>query len=512
MSHFTTIAVRDGNRTAVTFPSIDRTISFGELNLAANRAANAFRALGLERGDCIAISVTNRPEWIELVLGAQRAGLYYVLVSTKLSAEDLAYVIGDSEANVVIISSGCFALEEAGALDRISARLFGIDVPQLEDWNGFASTHGTGLPVDPSRGKEMLYSSGSTGRPKGVRKPLPTIAFDAAEPADLTAAAAFGLNAASVFYSASPLYHAAPHRYVLSALHAGASVVLPARFGPAEALDHIARYRITHGLWVPTMFHRMLQLPDEVRASADLGSQQVAVHGAAPCPEHVKRRMIDWWGPILDEYYAGSEGVGFTHITSAEWLEHPGSVGRLPPGRIHILDEEDREVANRTVGQIFFAGDNSFEYWRDPAKTAANISPQGWRTFGDIGFLDEDGYLYITGRRDSTIISGGVNIYPQEIESVLLEHPQVRDTVVIGVPDDDLGQEVRAIVQLVEGATPSDELTRELLHYVRRRLGPIKTPKRIVFDDNLPRHETGKFYKKQIVERYGEPGEGAAAA
>lgn len=502
MTHIAQVVQKQPDAIAAIFPDSGITLSFGTLDRAANQAAHAYRAIGLKRGDCVGIAITNRAEWLSCVLGAQRAGLYYVLLSTKLSAADLAYIVENSEAAALVISAGCFALETPGALDALPTRVFGIDLPEVEDWTAFTAQMPDTLVADPSWGRVMLYSSGTTGRPKGVRKPLPDDAWDTPEPANSWIEHAYKLRPGAVLISPSLLYHAAPHRYVLAALHAGASVVIPERFDAAQALHLIEQYRCTHGLWVPTMFHRMLQLPEQERLAANLGSMQYAIHGAAPCPVHVKQRMIDWWGPIIDEYYSGSEGVGFTHITSAEWLAHPGSVGRLAPGSVHILDAQGQPLGPDMIGEIYFAGDNAFEYWRDPQKTADSVSRQGWRTFGDIGYLDQDGYLYITDRKNFTIISGGVNLYPKEIEGAILELPMVRDVAVFGVPHPDFGETACAVVEVEAGVSADDALAATILAHVRQSLGPVKTPKSLFFESALPRHDTGKLYKAELVAKY----------
>ena len=505
MSHLSKVARARPDAVAAIFPGSGQALSFADLDAAANRAAHAMRAIGLRRGDCIALSITNRPEWLAAVLGAQRIGLYYVLLSTKMSADDLAYVVADSQAQALVISDGCFALTAETSLRGLSAPVFGLDLALdgVADWASLTAGQPATLPDQPSCGAVMLYSSGTTGRPKGVRKPLPDRAFDAADPATVGVARGYGLGEGSVLYSPSPLYHAAPHRYVTAALHSGATVVLPERFDAGEALVDLQAHQCTHGLWVPTMFHRMLRLPASVRQAADLSSQRYAIHGAAPCPQHVKRAMIDWWGPILDEYYSGSEGVGFVRISSQEWLAHPGSVGRA--ANAHVLGPDGGVLPAGAVGDIYFSGDNGFEYWRDPAKTAGAQSPQGWRTYGDIGYLDVDGYLYLTDRRHFTIISGGVNIYPQEIEAVLLEHPSVRDAAVIGAPSEDLGQAAMAVVELVSGVAADASTAEALLGFVRARLGPVKTPKRLVFEAELPRHDTGKLFKQDLLRKFAPP-------
>lgn len=509
MTHIRRHAADRPEAPAAVFPDRAQVLSFAALEAGANQAANAFVKLGLRRGDCIAISVTNRPEWLFSVLGAQRTGLYYVLLSTKLSAADLTFVLEDSGAKLLILSSGCFALETPNLLDSLPTPIIGVDLtgPGALDWREIVLPAATEMPAAPSSGRAMLYSSGTTGRPKGIRRPLPEGAYDTADPANLAIGASYEIGPGASVYSPSPLYHAAPHRFVIAALQMGASVVIPERFDPAATLAHLEDYRCTHGLWVPTMFHRLLALPADAREAFDPSGLRYAIHGAAPCPPHVKRAMIDWWGPILDEYYAGSEGVGSTRITSAEWLAHPGSVGRVADGAVHILDDAGHELAAGEVGGVYFASPGAFEYWKDPAKTAQATSAHGWRTIGDIGYLDADGYLYLTDRKHFTIISGGVNIYPQEIEAVLLEHPWVRDVGVIGVPSEDLGQAAKAVVQLVDGVDGDAGAAQALLQFVRQRLGPVKTPKSVSFERQLPREDTGKLFKGELVRRYS--GEGA---
>ena len=504
MYHISRFAAATPDRVAATFIPSGRTVTFGALEAEANQAAHALRALGLKRGDCVGISITNRPEFLSAMLGAQRIGLYYVLLSTKLSVDDLAYVVGDSKAKVVIVSKGCFAAETPEALSQLGAKVCVLDIPgaPFDDWAALLAAQPATLPDDCSRGRDLLYSSGSTGRPKGILKGLPTGAYDAPDPVNMGAASAYGFGSLSVVLSPCPLYHAAPHRFANITLHAGAMLIVAEQFDPETCLKAIETYGVTHSLWVPTMFHRMLQLPDAVRGAYDLSTHGRAVHGAAPCPVHVKQRMIDWWGPIIDEYYSGSEGVGSTNISSAEWLAHPGSVGRPHDCAVHVLGPDGAELPVGEIGDIYFESAQAFEYLGDAQKTQQITSAEGWKTFGDIGYVDVDGYLYLTDRRHFTIISGGVNLYPQEIESVLLEHEAIKDAAVIGVPNEEFGQVALAVVELVDPAQASDEMKAAIRSFVRARLGPIKTPKSVAFETDFPRHATGKLYKRELIARY----------
>ncbi|MBS0481420.1 MAG: AMP-binding protein [Proteobacteria bacterium] len=502
MATFAEQAAQASDRIAAEFPACGISLTRGELDAAANRNAQAFRSLGLLRGDCVALSIGNRPEFLAAMLGAQRSGLYYVPLSTKLSVQDMRHILEDSGARLVIVSGDSFAAGDDADLRAVPVPLYGIGLNgEFTDWTAFTDTMPSTPLADRSPGAVMLYSSGTTGRPKGVRKVLREGSIDVADPANVALIQGYGLNGDATFYSPCPLYHAAPHRFVDAALSAGAKVIIPDRFDAEIALGHLDRFAVTHSLWVPTMFHRLLRLPDTVRNGHDLSHHRHAVHGAAPCPIHVKRAMIDWWGPILDEYYSGSEGVGSAAITSAEWLEHPGSVGRPTGCRVHILDDEGRELAAGETGDIYFESDTPFAYWNDAEKTRKATNERGWRTFGDVGHVDADGYLYLTDRRHFTIISGGVNIYPQEIEAALLEHEAVRDVAVIGIPDDEFGQIALAAIEPVDKDAAA-ELVASIGAYARSKLGPVKAPKRIELVKALPRHDTGKLYKAELIERF----------
>jgi acyl-CoA synthetase (AMP-forming)/AMP-acid ligase II len=348
----------------------------------------------------------------------------------------------------------------------------------------------------------MLYSSGTTGRPKGVKRPMTGEPFDAPVLGYQLYRRLYGIDENTVYLSPAPLYHAAPLVFTSCVMAWGGTVVVMDRFDAEQSLSLIERHRVTHSQWVPTMFVRLLRLPEATRRHHDLSSHRCAVHAAAPCPIEIKRQMIAWWGPIIHEYYAGSEGNGFVVIDSPDWLAHPGSVGRAVLGEISILDDDGKQLPQGEAGAIYFANGPAFEYHNDPAKTRSAYSAEGWSTLGDVGYVDQDGYLYLTDRKAYMIISGGVNIYPQEAENVLTGHPQVVDVAVFGVPNEEFGEEVKAVVQPVDMNQATPELAAELIAYCRARLADVKCPRSIDFDPELPRHPTGKLYKRLLRDRY----------
>ena len=349
----------------------------------------------------------------------------------------------------------------------------------------------------------MLYSSGTTGRPKGVRSELPDTSDIAAEtPIMSVARDLYGVTGDSIYLCPAPLYHSAPLRFCMMIQRFGGTVVVMQKFEPESALAAIEKYRITISQWVPTHFVRMLKLPEEARIRHDLSSLTMAIHAAAPCPVPVKQAMIDWWGPILVEYYAGTEGNGMTMIRSEEWLKKPGSVGRAALGTLHICGEDGEPLATGEEGTIYFEGGSAFEYYNDPAKTAESKNSRGWTTLGDVGRLDEDGYLFLTDRKSFMIISGGVNIYPQEIENLLVTHPKVADVAVVGAPDAEMGEQVVAVIQPLDWADAHDGFAAELAAWTRERLSGVKTPRRFEFMQELPRHPTGKLYKRLIRDSF----------
>ena len=493
------------DKPAVIVAETGEAISYADLDAASNRAAQLFRAHGLGHDDVVAFMCENTPHYYGLTWGAQRAGLRYVCISSRLTQDETDYILENSGAKMLIVSA---ALAEAA--QKLSSRIEHFSLggtipgwPSIED--ALAAMPATPI-ADERAGVDMLYSSGTTGRPKGVRVPLPDDpAIDAPNSLVLLASAAFGINADSVYLSPAPLYHAAPLRWSMTIHRLGGTVILMKKFDPEGALAAIQTYGCNCAQFVPTHFVRMLKLPDDVRARYDVSTMKAAIHAAAPCPVPVKQAMIDWWGPVLLEYYAGSEGNGMTFATSADWLAHKGSVGRAIMGTVHIVaDDNETDLPVGEEGAVFFESENIFEYHDDPEKTASSRNAKGWSTLGDVGRLDGDGFLYLTDRKSFMIISGGVNIYPQEIENHLVTHPKVADVAVVGGPHDEMGEEVIAVIQPVDMADATDAFREDLIAFAREKLSGVKIPRRIDFLDALPRHDTGKLYKRLLRDRYWE--------
>jgi len=493
------------DKAALIVAETGETISFGALDARSNRAAHLFRAHGLQTGDTIALYLDNIPEFYDIAWGAQRAGLFYVCIPSKLTAPEVEYIVRDSGATLVIASAATAAVAATltGPLADCTRLIIGGAMAGWQPWaEAVAALPDTPI-ADERAGIDMLYSSGTTGRPKGVRVALPPEPAIAA-PTVLTmlAQGLYRLGPASIYLSPAPLYHAAPLRWSMTVMRLGGTVVMMQHFDPEAALAAIERYQVNASQWVPTHFVRLLKLDEATRARYDLSSLKVAIHAAAPCPIPVKEAMIAWWGPVLYEYYAGSEGNGLTTIDSTQWLTHKGSVGKAAYGALHICDEGGNEVPPGTEGLVYFEGGGVFEYHNDPAKTAEARNAQGWTTLGDIGRVDEEGYLYLTDRKSFMIISGGVNIYPQEIENRLITHPRVADVAVIGGPCPDMGERVIAVVQPVDMAEAGEGLAAELTAWCRAELSGVKTPRQIDFAAELPRAPTGKLYKRLLRDRY----------
>lgn len=497
------------DRPALIMGGSGASLDFAGLEARSNRFAHLVRSLGITSGDRVALLLENCLDYLVLAWGAQRSGLRVVPIATHLAPDEVDYILRDSGSKL-LVTSPCLA-STARRLDLATipaTARFAIapGLPGFADLDAALGAMPTHPVSDQSEGVEMPYSSGTTGRPKGILRALPDGPFGIPSPGYVLAARLFGFDAGTVYLSPAPLYHAAPLMFCMRIMRFGGTIVVMERFDAEDCLRLIERYRVTHAQWVPTMFIRMLRLPGADRTGRDLSSLRCAIHAAAPCPEHVKRAMIDWFGPIILEYYAGSEGNGLTLITTQEWLEHPGSVGRAIIGELRICDDEGAEVPQGTEGVVYFADGPEFSYHNDPEKTRSSRTASGWSTLGDIGYVDADGYLYLTDRKANMIISGGVNIYPQEVENLLLGHPGVLDAAVIGVPDEEFGESVKAVVHPVDMTVAGPGLEAELIAWCRERLSRVKCPRSIDFDDALPRQENGKLYKRLLRDRYRAAG------
>jgi acyl-CoA synthetase (AMP-forming)/AMP-acid ligase II len=480
-------------------------VSYQELEDRSNRVAQYFRSIGLKKGDCIAIYLENNPHYFELCWGAQRSGLYYTCLSSRLTAEEAAYIVSDCGAKLFVTS-----IEKKDVARELVALMGGVefrlimdgDLDGYERFEEIIRSMPSVRISDECAGTDMLYSSGTTGNPKGVRVAPPS--DDIADAGTLVAIlqGLFSINEDAIYLSPAPLYHAAPLRYNMAVQRLGGTCIIMEHFDPEEALLLIEKYRVTISQWVPTMFVKMLKLPKEVRSRYDLSSHQLAIHAAAPCPIPVKKEMIEWWGPIIQEYYAGTEGNGFCTINSEDWLTHEGSVGQSLLGEIHIVGEDGEETETGDPGTIFFADGTEFEYYNDPEKTQESRNDKGWSTLGDVGYVDDEGFLYLTDRKAFMIISGGVNIYPQEAENLIITHPKVADVAVIGVPNEEFGEEVKAVVQPMDWRHAGEALGEEIIAFCHEHLSQIKCPRSVDFRKELPRHPTGKLYKRLVRDEY----------
>ncbi|MCB1646814.1 MAG: acyl-CoA synthetase [Pseudomonadales bacterium] len=494
-----------GDKVAYQMAASGETVTYAELEYRSNQVAHGFRSLGLQPGDGIALLLENNVRYLQICWGAQRSGLYFTPISIFFQAAEVSYILGNSDASVLITTSA-----HAAALSQIPAamKVFVIDEqpditsPAWNSWDAFIAEF-PGTPIaDQCEGAEMIYSSGTTGQPKGVRFPLQRSPLGTVSQLYRTRVAMHQVNEQTRYLSTAPMYHSAPLRYNLMVTRQGGTAVIMEKFEAEQALQLIEAHQITHSQWVPTMFVRLLKLPAAVRQQYDVSSLKYAIHAAAPCPIAIKQAMIDWWGPVLYEYYSGTEANGSTAINSQEWLTHKGSVGRAIHGELRILDDEGRELPAGKSGGVYFANGSDFSYYKDPEKTAAARSVQGWTTLGDIGYVDEEGYLYLQDRKSFMIISGGVNIYPQEVENLLVTHPAVMDVAVIGVPNEEFGEEVKAVVQLTAGHEASAGLADALIAFCREHISHVKCPRSVDFVAELPRHPTGKLYKRKLREQY----------
>jgi long-chain acyl-CoA synthetase len=501
-------AATNPDKPAYIMATTGQVVTYGELDRRANQLSHLFRSLGLQPGDHVAFCMENHPRFLEVAWGAHYAGLYYTAASSRLTGEELAYIVNDCEAQVFITSK--YKAEQAAEIlpetPNVKLRLMldGV-IEGYESFEAAVDAQPTEPLPDRVEGSDMLYSSGTTGRPKGVKPPLPDAPLGTPGGLLLLAQFLFSFDESAVYLSPAPLYHSAPLRFNMTVTRIGGTSVIMEHFDPEEFLRLIGQYQITHTQVVPTMFVRLLKLPEEVRAAADVSSLKVCIHAAAPCPVPVKKQMIEWWGPVIHEYYAGTEGNGFVYCNSEDWLAHPGTVGKALSGTLHIVGEDGEEVPAGESGTIYFEGGGTFEYHNDPEKTQGSRNQSGWSTLGDVGYVDDDGFLYLTDRKAFMIISGGVNIYPQEAENLLVTHPLVLDVAVFGVPNEDFGEEVKAVVQPAAMPASDDEakaLERELVAFCREHLADVKCPRSIDFREELPRHPTGKLYKRLLKDEY----------
>lgn len=495
---------------AIIMASSGEQVTFAELESAANQGAQLLRKMGLKRGDTFALWSGNNARFLEIVWAMRRCGVYMVPIPSKLTAEEAAYLVNDSQSQLVIIDSSLkHALDFSARLSALCPDVkhaYSLNSPLagLDQWEAHCAAMPDELIADPSPGQSMAYSSGTTGKPKGVKQPLPEGAFDAPPAFAALMAHRYHSTPGTCFLLSAPLYHSGPLNMAMSEQSLGATVLLFEKFDAELMLKCIERYRPERGQFVPTMFIRLLKLPENVRKRYDVSSLKVAIHSAAPCPVETKHAMINWWGPILEEIYGGTENVGSTMISSEEWLQKPGSVGRASRGSIHICDEQGKVLPAGETGTIYFDTGAQFEYHGDKQKTLSTRHPQhsDWSTFGDIGRLDEDGYLYLSDRKAFMIIAGGVNIYPQEAEDVLFTHPKVADVAVFGIPDADMGEQVKAVIEPTEWSDAGEQLAAELIAYCKSRLATLKCPQTIDFQQHLPRDDAGKLAKHAIRASY----------
>jgi long-chain acyl-CoA synthetase len=501
-------ATKNLNQPAVIMAQSGETITYGQLEARENRLAHLFRARGMKRLDHYAVFMENNACYVESCGVGERSGYYCTCINSFLTAEELAYIVNNCQAKILITSQAKRDVAMAALKDCPNVELtIVVDGPGDGDkvvnlsqaTKGFPST-----PIPDERlGTVMLYSSGTTGRPKGILRPLPDQPPTQRLPLFDFLDKLWRYREGMIYLSPAPLYHSAPQAAVNLAIAKGATVIIMERFDPEHYLQLVQKHKVTHTQLVPTMFSRMLKLPEATRKKYDLSTLEIAVHAAAPCPAQVKEQMIEWWGPIIHEYYGATEGLGFTACDTPQWLAHRGTVGKIMLGELHVLDEEMNPVPNGTSGTLWFKTATPFEYFNDPEKTKESRSPdETMSTVGDVGYVDDDGYLYLTDRSTFMIISGGVNIYPQECENLLITHPKVADAAVFGIPNPDLGEEVKAVVQVMPGVEAGPALVDELLAFCSEHLSRQKVPRSIDFADELPRLPTGKLYKRILRDRY----------
>jgi fatty-acyl-CoA synthase len=506
MPHPSVTAQTYPHKPAIIMGDSGEIVTYQQLDERSNQGAQLFRSLGLKTGDHIGLMLENTRCFLEICYAAQRSGLVYTPISTHLKRDETRYILENCGAKLFIGSAKLaeVADELIGCASEIEHFfMVGGIRPGYESWEEAVDAQPETRIADESNGVPMLYSSGTTGQPKGIFIPPADTDINTPHPLSASLGLLFGFSEETVYLSPAPLYHAAPLHYNMMNIYQGGTSVIMERFDPETALKLIEEHRATHSQWVPIMFIRMLKLPEEVRAQYDLSSMQFAIHAAAPCPVETKQKMIEWWGEVIVEYYASSESIGFTMIDSANWLTHKGSVGPCLSGTLHILDDDGNELPVGEVGTVYFSGEGvRFKYHNEPEKTRGAFNDKGWATMGDVGYVDEDGYLYLTDRKNFMIISGGVNIYPQEIENLLITHDKVADVAVFGIPNEEFGEEVKAVIEPMNWVDATDEVAFELMEWLRERLSTVKLPRSLDFHEKLPRMDNGKLYKRHLVEEY----------
>jgi len=497
------------NKKAVINSTTGEAISYQQLEHRSNQLAQLLFEAGLRRGDHIAIFMENHIRYFEVVWAGLRSGLYITTVNRYLTAGEAAYIINNSESQIVFSSSALssVAMDLPGQCPKVKWWFMtGDSISGYQEYETALNQFPCEQLVEQPVGEMMLYSSGTTGRPKGILRPLRNTTIDRADSGiGAMQSEMWGFNEDTIYLSPAPLYHSIPIKFSTATLALGGTVIMMPRFDAVSALRAIQDYKVTHSQWVPTMFSRILKLDEKERSAFDLSSQKLVIHGAAPCPLAVKQQMFEWWGPIIYEYYGGTELNGLTHVTPEAWLEKPGTVGKAVIGKLHICDEDGNELPAGETGLVYFElPEISFKYFKDDEKSKSVLHPKhrNWSKLGDIGYVDDDGFLFLTDRESFMIISGGVNIYPQEIEDIMILHPKVQDVAVVGIPNKEMGEEVKAVVQLMPDILQGKEIEQELLAYTREHIAHYKCPKSIDFADELPRLPTGKLYKRLLKDRY----------
>lgn len=506
MKHLSHFAKVTPDKIAYRMARSGEVMTYRDLDQTSNQYAHLLRSLGVGQGGNIALAFENSLDLMALAWAGQRSGIFYTAISTHLTAGEIAYIINDCDATVTVLSDKFVHLLPELQKSCKQSRFLVLgrtDDPQL-DWQALAAAMPDTPVTDEAAGSDLLYSSGTTGQPKGIVRKFTQQPVDTVIPALMTVLCETvgSMGTDTVLITPAPLYHAAPLRFAMMAVMFGGTAILSEKFDAEETLALIEKWGVTHGQFVPTHFVRMLKLEPEVRARYRHDTLRAVFHAAAPCPREVKAAMIEWWGRILNEFYAGSEANGVTFSTSQDWLKYPGTVGKSLTGPIVIADEDGEELPVGKIGAIYFDSGVEFEYRNDPEKTKAAYLRPGCATFGDIGYLNDEGFLFLSDRKSYTIITGGVNVYPQETEDLLITHPEIADAAVFGVPNEEMGEEVKAVIQLEPGIVGDEAKAQEIIDWCKHRLSHVKVPRSIDFRTDLPRTETGKLIKRKLRDEY----------